>query len=48
VQQLEPKEFYASDFLENALVILHFHPPFSIAKKCTVFYMGNNEFPESA
>jgi hypothetical protein len=33
VQQLTPEEFFSNDFLENALVILHFHPPFSIAKK---------------
>jgi len=38
VQQLQPKEFFASSFLENALVTLHFHPPFSIAKKHSILY----------
>jgi hypothetical protein len=32
------KKFFASDFLENALVILHFIPPFSVAKKHSLLY----------
>ena len=32
------KNFFVSDFLENALVILHFYPPFSIAKKYGILY----------
>jgi hypothetical protein len=38
VQQLQPKEFFARYSTENALVILHFHPPFSIAKKHSNLY----------
>jgi len=38
VQQLQPEEYFASSFLENALAILHFHPPFSIAKKHSILY----------
>ena len=32
------KNFFANDFLENALVTLHFHSPFSIAKKHSILY----------
>lgn len=30
---------FCSDFLENTMVILHFHPPFSLAKKHSLLYM---------
>jgi hypothetical protein len=32
------KNSFASDFLENALVTLHFHPTFSIGKKHSLLY----------
>jgi hypothetical protein len=38
VQQLQTKEFFARYSIENALVILHFHPPFSVAKKQSNLY----------